>query len=271
MQFEPIESLHHPTQNESTHSEPTDNSINTNEKRKRKRTVTWFNPPFNSNITTNIGKTFLSLLDKCFPKNNKLSKIINRNTVKVSYSTLPNVNQTISNHNKKILNSNILKNKTDSNEMHCNCRKKGTCPLNGHCLTQCVIYEAIVKTSNPATPTETQSYIGLTENDFKTRYNAHTSSFKLEHKRSATRLSEHIWDLKDKQRPFNIEWKIIAQPHRYDTSQKTCQLCLEEKIQILFRTNHILNKRKELFNTCMHKRKFLLEYGNGEKKNKNKA
>ena len=48
-----------------------------------------------------------------------------------------------------------------------------------------------------ATVTQTDSnnketYIGLNENIFKTRYNLHKSSFKLEHKKSATGLSEQI-------------------------------------------------------------------------------
>ena len=69
-----------------------------NEKNKtRRRKITWFNPPFNINVTTNVAKTFLILIDKHFPKNKRLSKIFNRNTIKVSYSCLANVKQTISN------------------------------------------------------------------------------------------------------------------------------------------------------------------------------
>ena len=51
-----------------------------NEKNKtRKWNITWFNPPFNINVATNVAKTFLSLIDKHFPKDKKLSKIFNRN------------------------------------------------------------------------------------------------------------------------------------------------------------------------------------------------
>ena len=48
-------------------------------------------------------KTFLTLIDKHFPKNKRLSKIFNRNTIKVSYSCLPNVKQTISINNDRLL------------------------------------------------------------------------------------------------------------------------------------------------------------------------
>ena len=34
--------------------------------RKRHRNVIWFNPPYSSNVSTNIGKCFLKLVDSCF-------------------------------------------------------------------------------------------------------------------------------------------------------------------------------------------------------------
>ena len=38
-------------------------------KRKRKRDITWYNPPFDSNVKTNLGRKFLRIVDKCFQKN----------------------------------------------------------------------------------------------------------------------------------------------------------------------------------------------------------
>ena len=70
-------------------------------KRKRTRNVTWFNPPFSDNVATNIGKKFFRLLDKCFPPGHQLHQLLNRNTIKLSYSCMPNVKQIISSHNKK--------------------------------------------------------------------------------------------------------------------------------------------------------------------------
>jgi hypothetical protein len=60
-------------------------------KRSRSKRVIWFNPPYSMNVETNVGKEFLNLLDKHFPKNKPLHKIMNRNTVKVSYRCLPNM------------------------------------------------------------------------------------------------------------------------------------------------------------------------------------
>ena len=48
--------------------------------RNRARNIIWFNPLYSQNVKTNIGKTFLKLLKKHFPKGHKLHKIFNRNT-----------------------------------------------------------------------------------------------------------------------------------------------------------------------------------------------
>ena len=54
----------------------------------RKHNVTWFNPPFNQNVTTNVARQFLSLVDKHLPKHHRYHKLFNRNNVKCSYSCI---------------------------------------------------------------------------------------------------------------------------------------------------------------------------------------
>ena len=58
-----------------------------------------------------------------------------------------------------------------------------------------------------------ETTIGLTENEFKTRFNLHKSSFKLEHKRTTTSLSDHIWKLKKK----NIENSFFSTTSKNNT------------------------------------------------------
>ena len=67
----------------------------------RHKKIIWFNPPFCKLANINIGKYFLNLIDKHFQKNNILSKIFNRNTLKISYSCTNNLSKIIINHNKK--------------------------------------------------------------------------------------------------------------------------------------------------------------------------
>ena len=94
-------------------------------KRQRKRQILWFNPPYDKQVKTPVGKTFLTLLKKHFPPHHKLHKILNKNTVKISYSCMPNIASRIAGHNKKILTPKP----TTENIRTCNCRNKEECPF----------------------------------------------------------------------------------------------------------------------------------------------
>ena len=52
-----------------------------NQKRKRIRDMIWFNPPYSKNVGNGIGKTFLQLLSKHFPKDHEMHKIFNNSTL----------------------------------------------------------------------------------------------------------------------------------------------------------------------------------------------
>ena len=140
------------------------------EKRKRRRKIIWFNPPVSLSVKTNTGKLFFKMLKKHFPKANPLSKIFNKNTIKISYSCTRNMKSIISSHNKQILTS---KNK----QVGCNCRVKNSCPLDNKCLTSQLIYQADVANN---LDDESKYYLGLAETTFKERYGNHKSSFKNE-------------------------------------------------------------------------------------------
>ena len=154
-------------------------------RRNRKRNIIWFNPPFSKNVSTNIARRFLNLLNKHFPRNHKFSKLFNRNNVKVSYSCTPNVKSIIDSHNK-----NVLKNQAVGEERACNCRIKDQCPLNGECLAKNIIYEAEINTNN--INDEPLKYIELTGNTFKERFSNYKSSFKNEKYGKDTELSKVV-------------------------------------------------------------------------------
>ena len=69
-------------------------------KRKRQRNISWFNPPYSKIVKTKIGKFFLQLIKKHFPKEHKFHKIFNKNTLKLSYSCMPNIKTKINAHNR---------------------------------------------------------------------------------------------------------------------------------------------------------------------------
>ena len=151
----------------------------------------WFGVALNDrlkNVETNVGKCFLSLIDKHFPKSNPLHKIFNRNTIKLSYSCMGNIKTIISNHNKAEINKSTH---TDDQTKNCNCRKSSTCPMDGNCNMESIIYQAEVTTS-----TTKETYIGLCDTAFKLRYRNHVCSFRNERYKHATELSKYIWNLK---------------------------------------------------------------------------
>ena len=77
---------------------------NNEENKKRRRKIIWFNPPFSKSVNSNVVKTFLNLIKRHFPKTNKLYKIFNKNTVKVSYSCMSNMASILSLHNLNVFN-----------------------------------------------------------------------------------------------------------------------------------------------------------------------
>ena len=80
-------------------------TITNHTKRNRQRNIIWFNPPFNRAVSTNVGKRFLQLLRHHFPPSNKLQKIFNKNTMKVSYCCTQIVASIMKLHNKKMRNT----------------------------------------------------------------------------------------------------------------------------------------------------------------------
>ena len=103
--------------------------------------IIWFNPPYSQNAKTNIGKAFLKLVKKHFPRGHKLYKIFTRNTLKLSYSCISSMFNVIKQHIYKVLST------TEHVDRLCNCKNKENCPLDGKCLQTCIVYKADVITN----------------------------------------------------------------------------------------------------------------------------
>ena len=100
-----------------------------------------------------------------------------------------------------------------------------------------------------------KSYVGLTGNTFKDRYNSHQYSFRHKSSRKSTELSKYIWDLKDKGINYEIQWEIMRQSNINMRESGQCNLCLDEKIEILKLKGSAINKRSEIISTCRHRKK----------------
>ena len=227
------------------------------QRRNRQRNTIWYNPPYSKNVKTNIGQRFLQLIDKHFPSSNKLHKIFNRHNVRISYSCLDNMSSFINRHNRKILNKHTRQTNVSNtnNTRQCNCRQPNKCPAEGKCLTKSVVYQAEVTADN----NKPVKYIGVTADDFKTRFRNHVKS--LAHKKYSkeTELSKHVWELKAVKKPFTIKWSLLKKVPVYKAGSRRCNLCLEEKLTIMKnKDNALLNKRTELFTKCRHVTRYLV-------------
>ena len=253
-------------------------------KKSRQRRVIYFNPPWNAAVETDVGRLFLGLLDKHFPSDHRLHKFINRHNTKLSYCTTKNIKAHVSAHNKKVLNP-----RETQNGRNCNCRSFESrlkarnkalnladrtlnlaedhpppswfplsCPVDGKCLTESVIYSATVNSNNSS-----MNYIGLTGDSFKTRFNGHTDTFRHREGKMST-LSSHVWDLEDKKASdkkmdYSIKWKIEKKAMLYRPGASYCDLCVSEKMMILLANPKTsLNKRDEILERCRHRHRYKL-------------
>ena len=167
--------------------------------RNRQRNI---NPPFSKNIKTKPG-AISSTLWTHFPAGQKLHKIFNRNTVKVSYSCMNNVKNIISKHNTRI----IRKSQPQvTNTASCNCRNKETCPLQNKCMSKDIVYKATISTCNT---NNMKHYIGMTSSTFKERFRNDIKSFNHKKYSNETELSKYVWRLKENNTDYTIKWSII--------------------------------------------------------------
>ena len=126
------------------------------------------NPLYSSHVKTNVGKIFMKLIVKHFPKHHRYHKIFNKNTIQLSYSCMKNIGHIITKHNNKLLFQSF-----EQPTRMCNCRDKASCPMDGNCLQKCFVYQAQVGSANSR-----NYYLRTSGDEFKTRYNDHSSSGK---------------------------------------------------------------------------------------------
>ena len=228
-------------------------------KKRAKRHILWYNPPYNATVGTNVGKEFLKLIDECFPPSHPLHPIFNRKNVKVSYSCTPNIEKIIAAKNTKVLKP------PEPEKRSCSCTKDKECPLDRKCLNSEIIYQATVKLPD----SKTKTYIGLSSTEFKKRLAVHEQTFN-DPTVSQTSLSKYIHELQLKNIEPTITWKIMDRGKTFSPVNGICQLCTREAYQIVFHPERAeLNARSEIFSACKHKKsKLLFPPERGRKKKK---
>ena len=223
---------------------------------RRNRYVIWFTPPWSIQVRTNIWREFLKIIDETF-KNTWLGKILNRSTVKISYSVTRNLKSIITGQSKKILSNN------GGNDIKCNCQDRDKSPLDNNCVQKDIVYKATATSD----ATEKQ-YIGCTDN-FKPRYRNHMKSVNNIAYRNDTELSTYVWSQRTNGANPQLRWSVIARARSYKSGDKQCSLCVTEKALIISCGSendvNLINTRIDLGRTCPHRVRAKLECAPGVK------
>ena len=115
-----------------------------------------------------------------------------------------------------------------TNNKTCSCQWKSDCPLNQSCLSEYLVYNAVVNRST------TKNYYRTCKNNFKERYNNPTSSFKNKLWQKSTELSNYIWELKENG----------TKGHWYICGARKCDLCLCENLMVATANSAIQRERE---------------------------
>ena len=182
-----------------------------------------------------------------------MGKIFNRNTLKISYRTCPNIKQVVAKHNKKMLEAVVPK----EEERSCSCprakRLAGDCPLQGKGITKNNVYQATVVETKADGEQRVETYVEVSAPPWKKRYASHKSSFIHPHKKGETKLSANIWDLKERGSTYDITWKVIDWGSPLTPVTGRCNLFTNEKFYILRQPEMAsLNSRQEVGPHCRH-------------------
>ena len=189
---------------------------------------------------------------KNFPKTNPLSKVFNKNTVKISYSCSRNVKSIITGHNKQIFHP-------KPQQYGSNRRDKNNSPLDNKFSKPKIVYQA--DTTNGIDDTY-KDYLGLAETTFKDRYRDHISSFNNKQIKNKTEFSKYLWTLQNENKTPTINSKIMKITYSKTTSE-FCKLCLTVNLYILnaLENERRLKERTEFISKCCHQIKLLLKNG----------
>ena len=130
--------------------------------------------------------------------------------------------------------------------------------MNGMCNLKNVVYQATIFPKENIK--NKKNYIRISSVRWKLGYNKHIHSFSHECLRNQTALSKHFWKLKNIGLTPKIQWRILKRSTTSSCFDSRCNLCLEEKIQIMlyFDPGNLLIQRCDLIARCKYKNKFRL-------------
>ena len=152
----------------------------------------------------------------------------NRNTVKVSYSCLPNMKSKISKYNCKILAT--TPQAPPQNVKMCSCSRNTTCPMDGKCLEKDILYIARITSDLP----NYNEYKGICSTTWKECCGNHRKAFRNDDYEKDSALSEEVRNIKRKDGQYTIQWQKHQNFESYTPEMIKCSLCMNEKLEMRF-------------------------------------
>ena len=127
--------------------------------------------------------------------------------------------------------------------MKIQCISKNSCPLNGNCFLENIIYIATIMCGK--NNSKSSYYKEITENAFKKRYQNHKRLFNINKYKNDIKLSIKYWNLK----VWNTNPKAACEVKKKQLSacnpqSKKCSFCLNERLEILEGKKSNLPKKK---------------------------
>ena len=104
-----------------------------------------------------------------------------------------------------------------------------TCPVQGKCQTDSVVYRATVTEVNSG---QVETYTGVTGNTFKQRLGGHRSDINLRKNRHKSALAGHIWTLKDEGKNYDLAWNLVERAPAFNPTTRKCRVCWKEKNKV---------------------------------------
>ena len=121
-----------------------------------------------------------------------------------------------------------------------------------------LVYQRIIHPKENVKNTKT--YIGISSKKWNWRPNNHNHSFAHEHLKNQTPYASILWNLKNKSLTPEIQWSILKKSNTPKCFDSRCNLCLEEKIQIMIYGDpeKLLNQRWDFIDRCRYRKKLRL-------------
>ena len=91
-----------------------------------------------------------------------------------------------------------------------------------------IVYKAQVETNDGINELSTKVNFGISETEFKSKYNNHKMSLRNRRNENDSKLSKFIWDLKGENKEFDIKWSTFKKSSR----SKSCNLYFLKKLVI---------------------------------------